>query len=82
MNNAQLLLIVSALFVSGLAFSQVSSYEEDYGLAKLALDDGDFANAATQFKSLLERDPANRKAAYVAYFYGVAGYEEWNLDTA
>ena len=82
MNKAQLLLIVSALFVSGLAFSQVSSYEEDYGLAKLALDDGDFANAANQFKSLLERDPANRKAAYVAYFYGVAAYEQGNLDTA
>lgn len=82
MNNRNLFLLGLFFIFSSNLVGQTIPYDQEYQLAKTDFENQDYTRAAQRFKSLLARDPANEKSAYVAYYYGISSYEVENPELA
>ena len=82
MKNLNLFLLGITLLFSAALYGQSIPYDQEYALAKEAFNKEDWQKAAQRFKALLNRDPANEKAPFVAYYYGIATYNQENLEGA
>lgn len=82
MKNLNLFLLGLLLLFSVKLNGQTIPYDQEYLLAKQDLREEKFNSAAQRFKVLLSKDPANPKAAYVAFYYGLATYNDGEADQA
>ena len=82
MKNLNLFLFGLLFLFSTSILGQTIPYDQEYALAKADLEASNFSKAAQRFKSLLTRDPANDKAAYAAFYYGISTYNEGKVNDA
>ena len=82
MKNLNLFLLGLFILLSSGLYGQTIPYNQEYTLAKSDFERQEFSKAAQRFKNLLTRDPANEKATYAAFYYGIATYELDDLEAA
>ena len=82
MKNLNLFLLGIVILLSTDLLGQTIPYDQQYNLAKAELDKKNFTQAAKHFKSLLATDPANQKAPYAAFYFGIATYNLDDLEEA